>query len=102
MVKTALINRLKYYFGVRMTDGKCIITTSGTQLSAHLGVSRATIYRSLKDSEYAVTTKYIVGYTDHLARQHKGDRRQLRQNISMYSELKNKLSEYYKEQKQDG
>ncbi len=99
MIKTVLNNRLRYYFGVRLSDGKVLLTTSSTKLAEHIGISRATVYRQLKGCEYTVNTEYIIGWADHINRQDKGNRRQLRTNLASYHEMKRKMYEYYNAEK---
>jgi hypothetical protein len=49
----------------------------------------------LSKSQYRSTQDYIMGVSDLLVRQDKGDRRQFRRNVANYQELIDKAQEYY-------
>jgi DNA-binding MurR/RpiR family transcriptional regulator len=95
MAKQPKSNHLKYYFGVKLIDGSTIVTTSARKLAEFIGVSRVTVSRYLSKSQYRSTQDYIMGVSDLLVRQDKGDRRQFRRNVANYQELIDKAQEYY-------
>jgi len=89
-------NTLRYYFGIRLSDGETIVTTSGKKLSDFVGVSRITITRALKDRKHSINKGYIIGVSTELLRQNKGNRRQFNKDTSLLREARQQIREAYK------
>lgn len=86
-------NYSKYYFGIDKISGKTMLTTSSRKISIFLNVSRITIYRHLKDSNYYICDEYVIGTTDIMIKQDKGNYRQFRDETSLMRELRRQIKE---------
>ncbi len=97
--KSPKSNYSRYYFGVRYDDGRSIVTTSSKKLSLFIGISKSTITKRLGKAAYYSTPRYIIGVSDSLVRQDKGNRAQLKANVSNFRDVLSQASEHYEAQK---
>ena len=92
-IKQPKNNYSKYYFGVNRINGRTMLTTSSRKIALFLNVSRITIYRNTKNSPYYICDDYILGVTDMLVKQDKGNYRQFRDETSLMRELRQQIKE---------
>lgn len=93
-------NYLRYYFGIKLSNGSTLCTTSMTELSSFIDVSRITLTRAFSKAKYKSTSSYIVAVTDQIVRQNKGNRRTFRNNTDKYKQYVEGAIESYKKDKE--
>lgn len=86
-------NYSKYYFGIDKRNDKTMLTTSSRKIAMFLNVSRITIYRHLKASNYYICDEYVIGATDIMIKQDKGNYRQFRDETSLMRELRRQIKD---------